>query len=93
MTFLSPYVYQNLNQQATDMSNSHHKAKLKYSYNLDNEEAKTVLHRHSYILNCISSFIYRASQKRQKFMKEKQDKDNRQNTIIINFAQINDLIR
>ena len=49
------------------------------------DEAKSSVQRHSFILNCVSTFMYRAIEKRQKFMGDLKVREVNANTIIIKF--------
>ena len=71
------------------MINFHHKEKLKNIVNPENNDVEAASYQHSYIINCVTTFIYRAFIKRKKFLKDKKEREDRLNTIIINFAPIN----
>ena len=71
----------------TNMINNHHKAILNghIRQNMGTDESKSSVQRHSFILNCVSTFMYRAIAKRQKFMSDLKVREVNANTIIINF--------
>ncbi len=67
------------------MYNFHHKA-ITDNFTTANTDKRTAsLHRRSYIINCIGTFIYRALEKRENYMKDLQKHEAYLNTIIINF--------
>ena len=87
MSLLSPHINSNISTNNINMFNLHHKALLSnniHSY-INTNEGKTNIHAHSYILNCVSSFIYRALKKRKKFVNELKERETNFNTVIINF--------
>ena len=87
MSLLSPYTDTNITENNTNMINHHHKAILNkhIRQNMGSDESKSSVQRHSFILNCVSTFMYRAIEKRQKFMSDLKVREVNANTIIINF--------
>ena len=87
MSLLSPYTNTNIIKNNTNMINHHHKAILSkhMRQNMGTDESKSSVQRHSFILNCVSTFMYRAIEKRQKFMSDLKVREVNANTIIINF--------
>ena len=87
MPLLSPYTDTNITENNTNMINHHHKAILNkhIHQNMGTDESKSSVQRHSFILNCVSTFMYRAIEKRQKFMSDLKVREVNANTIIINF--------
>ncbi len=84
---ISPYNELEFNKSTISMFNSHHKAITNSITTTATVEKEALLHQRSYIINCIGTFIYRALEKRKKFMKDVQDREVHQNTITINFVK------
>ena len=87
MSLLSPYTDTNITENNTNMLNHHQKAILSkhIRQNMCTAESKSSVQRHSFILNCVSTFMYRAIEKRQKFMSDLKVREANANTIIIHF--------
>ena len=87
MSLLSPYTDANITENNTNMINHHHKAILskQIRQNMVTDESKSSVQRHSFILNCVSTFMYRAIEKRRKFMSDLKVREVNANIIIINF--------
>ena len=49
----------------------------------------TALHRRSYIINCICTFVYHALEKRKKYIKDIRENNARLNTVIVQFNNKN----
>ena len=86
MSILSPYKTHEVNTTSTNMFNFHHKAITNCFTTIGTEERTAALHRRTYIINCIGTFIYHALEKREKYMKDLQKHETYLNTITINFV-------
>ena len=85
MSLLSPYDDPDFSTSSTNMFNFHHRA-ITNSITTENTENRAAsLHRRSYIINCIGTYIYRALEKRENYMKDAQKHEACLNTIVINF--------
>ena len=87
MSLLSRYTDTNITENNTNMINHHHEAILSkhIRQNMGTDESKSPVQRQSFILNCVSTFMYRAIEKRKKFMSDLKVREVNANTIIINF--------
>ena len=85
MTMLSPYTVSDINDVPTNIYNSHHKMLLNYNKRNGNHETESLICRRSTIINCLSTFIYHALEKRQKYIKNVRENEKNRNTIILNF--------
>ena len=86
MKMLSPYHDPNLDTTSTNMFNYHHKALTKSITTTTEAEKESSLHRRSYIINCVGTFIYRALEKRKIYIRDVEDRKVHLNTITINFV-------
>ena len=87
MSILSPFDDVEFKTSSTNMFNFHHKA-ITDSITTENTEQRSAsLHRRSYIINCIGTFIFRALEKREKYLKDVQEHVASLNTIVINFRK------
>ena len=75
MTLLSPY--SNINNESVNTYNMHH--------NIITAENESSQHRRSYIVNCICTFLCQSLEKRHKYVKDIRERQNRLNTLVINF--------
>ncbi len=89
MSLLSPYNSPNINTCSTNMFNFHHKAITDNVTTANTDERTASLHRRSYIINCIGTYIYHAFEKREKYMNDAQKHEAYLNTIVINFMPTN----
>ena len=85
MKLLSPYTVINLNDSPTNALNIHHKTLLNKNLKCPSPEVISSIHRRSYILNCISTFVCRAFIKRQNHEASLKENLFLQKTITINF--------
>ncbi len=83
---LSPYNDLDFSKTTINMFNSHHKTITNSITATATVEKEASLLQSSYIINCIGTFIYRALEKRKKYMKDVQDREVHLNTITINFS-------
>ncbi len=65
MPMLSPHHDRNLDTVNINMFNFHHKALTDGITTITENDKEALLHRRSYIINCIGTFIYRALEKRK----------------------------
>ena len=85
MKLLSPYTVNNLTDSPTNSLNVHHKILLSKNLNSPSPEIISSIHRRSYIINCVSMFICRAFEKRQKHEVSLKENLFLHKTITINF--------
>ncbi len=75
MTLLSPY--SNSENDSTNEYNLHH--------NITTHKNEFAQHRHSYIINCICTFICHSLEKRHKYIKDVRDRETKLNTLVVYF--------
>ena len=85
MKLISPYTINNLNDAKTDTFNIHHKVLHNKNLKLTTPDIDSSIERRSYIVNCVSTFIYRALEKHQEFQNSMREQKCLPNTIVINF--------
>ena len=86
MTLLSPYNSYNTNDITSNTFNWHHKVLSNHKLSINTPQTTNLLHRRSYIVNCICTFILRALEKRNKYVKDMRERSEKLNTIVINFS-------
>ena len=85
MTLLSPYTVSSIKDVPTNNYNSHHKLLLHRNKKYIDNETSSLIYRRSYIINCLSTFIYRALEKRQKYINNIRENEKNRNTFVFNF--------
>ena len=85
MTMLSPYTVPDINEVPTNIYNNHHKLLLKYNRSKNNHDMESIINRQSHIINCLSTFIYRALEKRLKYIKNVRENEKNRNTFVFTF--------
>ena len=88
MTLLSPFTTPDINTIPISPFNSHHKLLCKYNKKFVNSETESLIFRRSYIINCLSTFIYQALEKRQKYMNNVHENEKNMNTFVLKFNQL-----
>ena len=82
---LSPHTNSNINDIPIDGYNNHHKLLMNRNLKLITPELESLLHRRSYIINCICTHIFHSFEKRKKYLTSARNLSNSRNTFIFNF--------
>ena len=85
MTLLSPHTTNNINSTEVNHSNIHHRLASDISTNKHSQDKDNIVQHHSYIVNCVCSYISNAFKKRLKYMKSIKENKNLPTVITINF--------
>ena len=84
---LSPFSHPNPESVPTNSFTLHHKPQ-SLQPNTKNPEQVEINKRRAYIINCIGTFIYRATEKRRKYINDLRERENERNTLVIYFDNI-----
>ena len=76
----------NINNESTTQLNLHHILQLSGRCNLSKTEQEFILHRRSYIINCICTYIMHCFEKRTKYLKQLKEASTFIKTVILHFT-------
>ena len=85
MNLLSPNTAYETQQISTNNQNSLHRLIVNNKKKKYNPETEALIYQRSYIINCLSTFICHALEKRQKYVNNLKELERNQNTIVIHF--------
>ena len=86
MTLLSPYTVTKLKDVPQNIYNTHHKLLSNYNRKNTYPEIESIIYQRSYILNCLCTYTYHALNKRQTYLSNLRELENKHNTFVINFT-------